>query len=349
MSSVSGAALRRRARSPSRCRGRASASACPEVTSPPPSIGMPCRGTAFSSITNATSRRAGPSALTRRSSSTPGELLVERAGPAEAGRDRVRVGRDVVAVQRVADLEAERVAGAEPARRRAAAERPHPRARPRPRPGTSARRPPRPCSRCGRPCTSMPSTSPIACVNGRRSGRPSCAIERGPCTASSAYSSETSRTSEPRLSRSFSQAYAGSRFDALTTSRKRAAVEPVGDQVVDDPAALVRQQRVLGSPSSTPVEVVREQALQQLARASGPRRGSGPCARRRRRPQSVRTARCSGITPSYCTGISQPANGTMRAPARDVALVQRRAQERLHARDSNRSRQSRSAARIGDA
>ena len=32
-------------------------------------------------------------------------------------------------------------------------------------------------------------------------------------------------------------------------------------------------------------------------------------------PASERTARCSGITPSYCTGISQPANGTRRAPA----------------------------------
>ena len=32
-------------------------------------------------------------------------------------------------------------------------------------------------------------------------------------------------------------------------------------------------------------------------------------------PASERTARCSGMTPSYWTGISQPANGTMRAPA----------------------------------
>ena len=32
-------------------------------------------------------------------------------------------------------------------------------------------------------------------------------------------------------------------------------------------------------------------------------------------PASERTARCSGITPSYCTGISHPANGTRRAPA----------------------------------
>src|SRR5215204_4358379 len=32
-------------------------------------------------------------------------------------------------------------------------------------------------------------------------------------------------------------------------------------------------------------------------------------------PASARTARCSGMTPSYCTGISQPAKGTRRAPA----------------------------------
>ena len=32
-------------------------------------------------------------------------------------------------------------------------------------------------------------------------------------------------------------------------------------------------------------------------------------------PASVRTALCSASTPSYCTGISQPANGTMRPPA----------------------------------
>ena len=31
-------------------------------------------------------------------------------------------------------------------------------------------------------------------------------------------------------------------------------------------------------------------------------------------PASVRTARCSWITPSYCTGISHPANGTILAP-----------------------------------
>ena len=33
------------------------------------------------------------------------------------------------------------------------------------------------------------------------------------------------------------------------------------------------------------------------------------------RPAAVRTARCSSITPRYCTGISQPAKGTSFAPA----------------------------------
>ena len=47
----------------------------PDVTSPPPSIGMPWRGIAFSSMTKATSRRSGPSSLTRRRTSTPSNSL----------------------------------------------------------------------------------------------------------------------------------------------------------------------------------------------------------------------------------------------------------------------------------
>ena len=88
----------------------------PEVTTPPPSIAIPCRGIAFSVITNATSFCSGPSALIAAQLVGAGELLVERARPAEPGRDRVGVRRDVVAVQRVADLEPQRVARAEPAR-----------------------------------------------------------------------------------------------------------------------------------------------------------------------------------------------------------------------------------------
>ena len=32
-------------------------------------------------------------------------------------------------------------------------------------------------------------------------------------------------------------------------------------------------------------------------------------------PTATRTARCSSMMPVYCTGISHPPNGTMRAPA----------------------------------
>ena len=41
-------------------------------------------------------------------------------------------------------------------------------------------------------------------------------------------------------------------------------------------------------------------------------------------PQEPRTARCSWRTPSYWTGISQPAKSTSFAPADDVAVKQGR-------------------------
>ena len=50
-------------------------------------------------------------------------------------------------------------------------------------------------------------------------------------------------------------------------------------------------------------------------RARGPSTSISPMCETSKAPQSSRTAMCSGMTPSYCTGISQPANGTMRAPS----------------------------------
>ena len=90
--------------------------------------------------------------------------------------------------------------------------------------------------------------------------------------------------------------------------------DPVGDQVVDDPAAVVREQGVLRLAVADLVEIVREQGLQQLVRVR-PSTWNWPICETSKTPASVRTALCSGITPSYCTGISQPANGTSRAPA----------------------------------
>ena len=54
--------------------------------------------------------------------------------------------------------------------------------------------------------------------------------------------------------------------------------------------------------------------------ARGPSTSSSPMCETSKTPASVRTARCSAITPSYWTGISQPANGTSRAPGVDVLL-----------------------------
>ena len=65
----------------------------------------------------------------------------------------------------------------------------------------------------------IPSISASSNVNAGAAGRPSFEIAFGPWTASRPYSSETSRTSEPLTSRSFSQAKSASRFDAFTTSR----------------------------------------------------------------------------------------------------------------------------------
>ena len=90
--------------------------------------------------------------------------------------------------------------------------------------------------------------------------------------------------------------------------------QPVRDEVVDDPALLVREQRVLRVAVAQACEVVREQALEQLA-CLGPSTWSCPMCETSNTPRSRRTARCSGITPSYCTGMSQPAKGTMRAPS----------------------------------
>ena len=94
----------------------------PDVTSPPSSIAIPCRGIPFSSMTNATSFSRGPSSFWRRSTVDAGELLVERARPAEPRLDRRSLRRDVVSVERVADLEPKRVARAETAREDAALE-----------------------------------------------------------------------------------------------------------------------------------------------------------------------------------------------------------------------------------
>ena len=92
-----------------------------------------------------------------------------------------------------------------------------------------------------------------------------------------------------------------------------ALLEPVDDQVVDDAAGLGREERTERRPRPPCPDRWRA-ATAGAHEPSGPRPRPRPCARRRRRrsPGGRRGARA---TPSYCTGISQPANGTMRAPS----------------------------------
>ena len=88
----------------------------------------------------------------------------------------------------------------------------------------------------------------------------------------------------------------------------------VDDQVVDDPALLVRQQRVLRLPGTDPLDVVREHRLQELPRTRGPRPRARPCARRRRRRSRSAPRGAPGSRPR--TARASPSRRTERAERR---------------------------------
>jgi hypothetical protein len=105
----------------------------------------------------------------------------------------------------------------------------------------------------------------------------------------------------------------------------------VRDQVVDDAAALVRQQRVLRLAGGDAVEVVREERLQQLAR---PR----PLDLELPHVRDVERARVRAHSPvlgddALVLDRHLPAGERHEARAkRDVALVEGRPQQGLHRR-----------------
>ncbi len=218
-----------------------------------------------------------------------GELTLARADPAEAGLDRVRVRPDVVPVQRVTDLEPQRVARAEAAGQRAGLGQRIPQAL-----GIGGGRDQLDAelARVAGARDGAVDTRDVEGSPGERRRRarsrtirpPDARAARatsGPCSASMAVSSLTSDSSllGGRASRC---ARSSSRFAAFTTSEE-ALAPPVDDEVVDDAAGLVREQRVLRLSRCEHVEIVREQLLQARLRARlrGPR--SDPCGRRRRR------------------------------------------------------------------
>ena len=104
--------------------------------------------------------------------------------------------------------------------------------------------------------------------------------------------------------------------------------EPVGEQVVEDPAVVAAEDRVLGAAD---LELRRRRwraAAAAAPRPPAPTVSISPMCETSKTPQPERTARCSARTPSYWTGISQPANGTSLRARGDVRLVQRGALER---------------------
>ena len=235
----------------------------PEVTSPPPSIGMPCRGTAFSSITNAVSLRCRPLVLDPAQLGRAGEVLREVARPAEPGRDRIRVGGDVIAVQRITHLEPERVTCAEAAGRRPVLDDRVPQLD---RVLGGAHQLDAFLARIAGAADhhldavelahGMGESGRLRQAEGLDRCRPLHREERVLVRRVSHLGAPDLALLDPPERR-----LPVARVD---DEQRVAGAEPVGDQVVDDAAALVREQRVLRLAVAEPAEVVREQALQQV-------------------------------------------------------------------------------------
>ena len=92
--------------------------------------------------------------------------------------------------------------------------------------------------------------------------------------------------------------------------------EPVGEEVVEHAAVVAAEHRVLRPALGDRASRRSTAAAGAGPRRPGPRVSISPMCETSNIPAPVRTATCSGRIPSYCTGISQPANGTSLAPAR---------------------------------
>ena len=196
------------------------------------------------------------------------EAGVLLAAPAEAGLDRAALLHQVVAVEVEAHLQAQRVARAQPGRLGAAGHDRVPDRRGVLARRRSARRRPRPCSRCRTRARRARRRRSCVAVRKRFGSSPSASaatIPRacGPCTASIARSCRRSRsvTSKPSAWRR-NQARSRSWLEALVTVRKPSA-EAVGEEVVEHPAVLAAQHAVLRAVGGELGDVVGEDPLQE--------------------------------------------------------------------------------------
>ena len=250
------------------------------------------------------------------------------AGPAQSGLDRPARERQLVAVQRQAGLDPQRVAGAESRRRGAAREQLDPRADPRPAARTSARRRPRRCSRSRTPARAR---RPGCALAARMRGRQRLVAQ--PLTIPRAAGPWTASIAKPAASVADLRLVERLRACCWNHCRSRLVVgrvgdgqealgpEAVGDQVIEHATVLAAQQRVLGPPSRCLLveadrgDVVGQQPLQQLERLRARWSRSRPCGRRRRPRRTCAPPGARRSRPVYWTGISQPANSTSLPPA----------------------------------
>ena len=182
------------------------------------------------------------------------EILVERARPLEAASIGVRSARKVVSIERVADLQAERVARAEPRRPCSRCCKGVPNA------GSVAGRsksstPSSPVSRSGKRATGLLRPPPRGSESGRES-RPRSALPATRSPPAPAKRSLRSRATvhdldavPVRCTRA-NQAKSFSAFAAFTTVRKPVlAGKPVREEVVEHAPVIAAKKRILSASS----------------------------------------------------------------------------------------------------
>ena len=271
---------------------------------------------------------SGPFGLDPSQFLRPGEVRLNGADPAKPGRDRVRVGADVVAVQGVADLETERVAGAEACRLRPALDNPVP--------------------QLGRVLgRNHQLDASLACVAGpvdhagdsvdltlrererRRVG------EAEPFQRARPLNGQKSvligNVPDVRAGKlAFLQPFeVGLPVRGVDDEEVTKRGELVDDQVVDDPSGLVREQGVLRSAVVEALDVVREDRLQER---TGARAFDLELSHVRDvEDAAVRPHRLVlGNHPLVLDGHFPAREGNHARPEGDMTVVNRRPQKGLH-------------------
>ena len=274
----------------------------------------------------------GPASFSASSASRPQNagFFQPTAQPARAciGRD---LQRQLLPVQRVAHLGAQRVPGAQAAGPDAEVlpglQHGVPQLRPPGRPRPAARSRARRCSRCGRPsprhAAVRRSRSRTTCSPARRAARgaPAPAATCGPCTARTATSVVLVGDRRPRPARLGQPARAPRRRwrrSGRATPRRARAGRRSGRRRRHRPAGR-RRSTACTAPGRGRCAPGRWSGSESTnAAAPGPADGRRcPGGRRRRRRRRSRTAVCSASTPppAYSMGISQPPKSASLAPA----------------------------------